>query len=99
MSILFLNILTLLACTQSVDNLFHTLMVLWENEYFLTPNVLLFGVLKSVFNGELQHVLIRFVRRLGDFVDPTLPQSHELRMSTWTVFYSKNYFFLMSHLR
>ena len=28
LSILFLNILTLLACTQSVDNLFHTLMVL-----------------------------------------------------------------------
>ena len=29
-----------LACTQSVDNLFHTLMVLWENEYFLTSNLL-----------------------------------------------------------
>ena len=27
LSILFLNILTLLACTHSVDNLFHTLMV------------------------------------------------------------------------
>ena len=40
LSILFLNILTLLACTQSVDNLFHTLMVLWENEYFLTSNLL-----------------------------------------------------------
>ena len=36
LSILFLNILTLLACTQS----FHTLMVLWENEYFLTSNLL-----------------------------------------------------------
>ena len=34
--------LTLLACTQSVDNLFHTLMVLWENEYFLTSNLLCF---------------------------------------------------------
>ena len=32
LSILFLNTLTLVACTQSVDNLFHTLMVLWENE-------------------------------------------------------------------
>ena len=42
LSILFLNILTLLACTQSVDNLFHTLMVLWENEYFLTSNLLCF---------------------------------------------------------
>ena len=31
LSILFLNILTLLACTQSVDNLLHTLMVLWES--------------------------------------------------------------------
>ena len=40
LSILFLNILTLLACTQSVDNLFHTLMVLWKNEYFLTSNLL-----------------------------------------------------------
>ena len=28
LSILFLNILTLLACTHSADNLFHTLMVL-----------------------------------------------------------------------
>ena len=37
LSILFLNILTLLACTQSVDKLFHTWMVLCENEYF-TPN-------------------------------------------------------------
>ena len=42
LSILFLNILTLLACTQSVDNLFHTLMVRWENEYFLTSNLLCF---------------------------------------------------------
>ena len=42
LSILFLNILTLLACTQSVDNLFHTLMALWENEYFLTSNLLCF---------------------------------------------------------
>ena len=42
LSILFLNILTLLACTQSVDNLFHKLMVLWENEYFLTSNLLCF---------------------------------------------------------
>ena len=41
LSILFLNILTLLACTQSVDNLFHTLMVLWENEYFLTSTLFL----------------------------------------------------------
>ena len=34
LSILFLNILTLLACTHSSDNLFHTLMVLCENENF-----------------------------------------------------------------
>ena len=40
MSILFLNILTLLVCTQSVDKLFHTLMFLCENEYFLTSNLL-----------------------------------------------------------
>ena len=42
LSILFLNILTLLACTHSSDNLFHTLMVLWENENFLTSNLLCF---------------------------------------------------------
>ena len=42
LSILFLNILTLLACTHSSDNLFHTLMVLWENETFLTSNLLSF---------------------------------------------------------
>ena len=42
LSILFLNILTLLACTHSVDNSFHTLMVLWENENFLTSNLLCF---------------------------------------------------------
>ena len=38
LSILSLNILTLLACTQSVDKLFHTLMTLCEKEYFLTSN-------------------------------------------------------------
>ena len=42
LSILFLNILTLLACTQSVDQLFHTLMILCENENFLTSNLLCF---------------------------------------------------------
>ena len=42
LSILFLNINTLLAFTHSVDNLFHTLMVLWENENFLTSNLLCF---------------------------------------------------------
>ena len=40
LSILFLTILTLLACTHSSDNLFHTLMVLCENENFLTSNLL-----------------------------------------------------------
>ena len=35
MSILFLNILTLLAPTQSDDNLFHSFTVLCENEHFL----------------------------------------------------------------
>ena len=41
LSILFLNIilLTLQACTHSSDNLFHTLMVLCENENFLTSNL------------------------------------------------------------
>ena len=39
---LFFNILTLLECTHSVDNLFHTLMVLWENENFPTSNLLCF---------------------------------------------------------
>ena len=39
LSILLLNILTLLACTHSSDNLFHTLMVLCENENFLTSNL------------------------------------------------------------
>ena len=42
LSILFLNILTLLACTHSSDNLFHTLMVLCENENFLTSISTLF---------------------------------------------------------
>ena len=42
LSILFLNISTLPACTHSVDNLFHTLMVLCENENFLTSNLLCF---------------------------------------------------------
>ena len=36
-SVLFLNIFTLLAVEQSVDNLFHSLIVLCENEYFLIP--------------------------------------------------------------
>ena len=42
LSILFLNILILLACTHSSDNLFHTLMALCENEHFLTSNLLCF---------------------------------------------------------
>ena len=41
-SILFLNILTLLACTHYFDNLFQTLMCLWENENFLTSSLLCF---------------------------------------------------------
>ena len=44
LSILFLNILTLLACTHSSENVFHTLMVLWENENFLTSNLLCFFI-------------------------------------------------------
>ena len=43
LSILFLNILTLLACTHSSDNLFHTLMVLCENENFLTEGFYTFS--------------------------------------------------------
>ena len=42
LSIILLNILTLLACTHSSDNLFHTLMVHCENENFLTYNLLCF---------------------------------------------------------
>ena len=38
----YLKILTLLVCTHSSDNLFHTLMVLCENENFLTSNLLCF---------------------------------------------------------
>ena len=34
-----LNKFTLLAVTQSVDNLFHSLIVLCENEYFLIYNL------------------------------------------------------------
>ena len=40
--ILFLNILTPLACTHSGDNLCHTLMILWGNENVLTSNLLCF---------------------------------------------------------
>ena len=40
LSTLFLSVLTLLACTQSVDNLYHALTVLWENEYLVTYNLL-----------------------------------------------------------
>ena len=38
-STLFLNIFTLLAVTQSVDNLFHSFIVLCENECFLMSNL------------------------------------------------------------
>ena len=41
-------------CIQSVDQLFHTLMVLWDNEYFLTFNLLCpFTSIKSV-DGPLR---------------------------------------------
>ena len=39
MSILFLNILTLLAPTQSADNLFHSFTVLCENENFIISSL------------------------------------------------------------
>ena len=39
MSILFLNILTLLVRTQSADNLFHSFTVLCENENFLISSL------------------------------------------------------------
>ena len=39
MSTLFWNIFTLLAVTQSVDNLFHSFIVLCENECFLISNL------------------------------------------------------------
>ena len=39
MSVLFLNILTLLAPTQSADNLFHSFTVLCENENVLVSNL------------------------------------------------------------
>ena len=39
MSILFLNILTLLAPTQSADNLFHSFTVLCENENCLISSL------------------------------------------------------------
>ena len=39
MSILFLNILTLLAPTQSADNLFHSFSVLCENENFIISSL------------------------------------------------------------
>ena len=37
---MFLNIISSIAWTHAVDNVFHTLMVIWENEYFLTTNLL-----------------------------------------------------------
>ena len=39
LSILFLNIFTLLTCTQSVDNLFHSFTVIRVIEYFLISNL------------------------------------------------------------
>ena len=36
---LVLSIVTLLAVTQSVDNLFHSFIVLCENEYFMISNL------------------------------------------------------------
>ena len=39
MSILFLNILTILAPTQSADNLFHSFTILCENENFLISSL------------------------------------------------------------
>ena len=41
-SIILLNILTLLACTQYVVNVFHTLMFICENENVLKSNLLCF---------------------------------------------------------
>ena len=38
-STVFLNLFTLLAVTQSVDNLFHSFIVLCENEFFLISNI------------------------------------------------------------
>ena len=38
LSVLFLNMFTVLALKQSADNLLHLFIVLCENEYFLTSN-------------------------------------------------------------
>ena len=38
-NLVFLNIFTLLSVTQLVDNLFHSFIVLCENEYFLISNL------------------------------------------------------------
>ena len=44
MSIIFLNILTLLAHTQSADNLFHSFTVLCESENILISSLHCFSV-------------------------------------------------------
>ena len=59
LSILLLNILTLLACTHSSDNLFHTLMVLCENENFLTSNLLCFSSVACVCINFRNFIMLR----------------------------------------
>ena len=73
LSILFLNILTLLACTLSSDNLFQTLMVLCENENFLTSNLLWMQIMFHIpefarkernLHYDLVHITTVWVSRL-----------------------------------
>ena len=72
----FLNTLTLLACTQSIGNSFHSFTVLWENKYF-PPSALLFHhrqvvssssfvclIMKKKILGVNIFITIRFCLRL-----------------------------------
>ena len=89
LSILFLNILTLLACTQSSDNLFHTLMVLCENENFLTSNLLCFFTRVTLFPLVILLSLIAVIcvtkSRTGDYDFRACARARGFRGSTFSV--------------
>ena len=73
MSILFLNILTLLAPTQSAENLLHSFTVLCENE-----NVLI----------SRDIVMIRTINQDGQLLAEAFAQAHSANTTGWATIIS-----------
>ena len=85
MSNLFLNILTLLAVIQSVDNLLHSFTILCENEYFLISN------LHCSFTNftSCPHVLLTFLREKNIIISINISYPFNILKTPLNLFVSR----------